>query len=81
MKSIGKIRNTESLTDKAYSHIKTALNRGAFNPGQRLTSREVAAALGVSITPAREALGRLCQVVMSRRDQDSRPVQAAISAA
>ena len=59
MKSIGKIRNTESLTDKAYSHIKTALNRGAFNPGQRLTSREVAAALGVSITPAREALGKL----------------------
>jgi DNA-binding GntR family transcriptional regulator len=58
-KAIQKIGDTGSLTDKAYRNTKEALRKGVFEPGTRLTSREVAAALGVSITPAREALGKL----------------------
>lgn len=58
-KALRKLGDTDSLTDKAYKSIKSALNNGAFRPGERLTSREVADSLGVSITPAREALGKL----------------------
>lgn len=48
-----------TLTDMAYRTIKQALMRGVVSPGQKVTSRNMAAALGISATPAREAIGRL----------------------
>jgi DNA-binding GntR family transcriptional regulator len=47
------------LADQAVDSLRFALRRGALAPGQRLTTRDVAATLGVSFTPAREALNRL----------------------
>lgn len=49
----------ETLTERAYAQLREALMGGAFSPGQRITIRTIAAALGISPTPAREALGRL----------------------
>ncbi|MER8887750.1 GntR family transcriptional regulator [Mesorhizobium sp. M0816] len=43
----------------AYEAMKERLVRGAFEPGRKLTVRAVADALGVSSTPARDALNRL----------------------
>jgi len=54
-----KLGDTDSLTDKAFRSVKQALNSGIFQPGERLTSRRLAESLGISITPAREALGKL----------------------
>jgi DNA-binding GntR family transcriptional regulator len=48
-----------SLGEKAYASLKAAIIRGEFAPGQKLTLRAVASALGVSTTPARDAITRL----------------------
>lgn len=48
-----------SLGELAYSSLKAAIIRGEFAPGQKLTLRAVARALGVSTTPARDAITRL----------------------
>lgn len=53
------MERSETLTDQAYQRLKTALMSGAFAPGQKITTRNIAAALGISPTPAREAIGRL----------------------
>ncbi|NRP75619.1 HTH-type transcriptional regulator McbR [Ensifer psoraleae] len=47
------------LGDMAYEAITARLVRGAFEPGRKLPVRAVADALGVSSTPARDALNRL----------------------
>ncbi len=52
-------RRVVSLTQHAYEQIRRALISGSFRPGQKLTVRSVAAALDISQTPAREAIGRL----------------------
>lgn len=49
------------LRDVAYQDLKERLIRGAFRPGTKLTVRGVADELGVSSTPAREAINRLTQ--------------------
>jgi DNA-binding GntR family transcriptional regulator len=56
---LGGVRRGALLADQAVDSLRFALRRGALAPGQRLTTREVAATLGVSFTPAREALNRL----------------------
>jgi DNA-binding GntR family transcriptional regulator len=48
-----------SLRSQVYESLRTALTAGQFVPGQKLTFRFVAGALGVSLTPVREALRRL----------------------
>jgi DNA-binding GntR family transcriptional regulator len=48
-----------SLQDIAYERIHQALIRGTFKPGESLTTRMLAKALGISTTPVREALARL----------------------
>jgi DNA-binding GntR family transcriptional regulator len=48
-----------SLEQQAYDSIRRALMGGAFVPGDRLSIRKVAAALGTSPMPARAALQRL----------------------
>lgn len=45
--------------DLAYQHLKHRLLRGEFPPGTRLGEERLAAELGVSRTPIREALSRL----------------------
>ena len=47
------------LHEKVYQEIKDALMSGKFHPGQKLTSRSLAKALGISDMPVRVALGRL----------------------
>jgi DNA-binding GntR family transcriptional regulator len=53
------IDRVETLTERAYAQLRESLMAGTFSPGQRITIRTIAAALGISPTPAREALGRL----------------------
>lgn len=48
-----------SLEQRAYESIRQALMGGTFVPGDRLSIRQVAAALGTSPMPARAALQRL----------------------
>jgi DNA-binding GntR family transcriptional regulator len=47
------------LGDLAYDSLKDRLVTGGFAPGDKLTVRAVAGALGVSTTPARDAINRL----------------------
>ena len=54
--ALKKIQKTQSLRDKAYESLRTALFQGVFTPGQKVTEKEIAESLGVSRTPVREAL-------------------------
>lgn len=49
----------QSMQDKVYEQITQVLMRGGFEPGQKVSSRKLAAALGTSDMPVRAALGRL----------------------
>ncbi|BBK36917.1 GntR family transcriptional regulator [Allostella sp. ATCC 35155] len=49
----------ESLTARVYGELRTALMEGRFWPGHRFKIRELAATMGVSETPVREALMQL----------------------
>lgn len=49
----------ESLTGRVTAELRAALLEGRFRPGQRLKIREVAASMGVSETPVREAVMQL----------------------
>ena len=48
-----------SLRTQVYESLREALTAGRFRPEQKVTFRFVADALGVSLTPVREALRRL----------------------
>jgi DNA-binding GntR family transcriptional regulator len=47
------------LYESAYRTLRRAMLVGAFEPGQKITIRNLAKTLGLSMTPAREALRRL----------------------
>jgi DNA-binding GntR family transcriptional regulator len=49
----------ENLGDMAYAQICDGLIRGRFEPGARLTIRDLATSLGTSVTPVRDAILRL----------------------
>ncbi len=49
----------ETVQDRVYSVLRDRLMRGGFEPGQKLKIAELAAALGTSAMPVREALNRL----------------------
>lgn len=49
----------KSLPEFVYSELRKAILNGAFTPGEMLRQEEVAARLGVSRSPLREALPRL----------------------
>jgi DNA-binding GntR family transcriptional regulator len=49
----------DSLANMAYWKIRNALKRSHFRPSQKLVLRNVAAELGISLTPLREAFARL----------------------
>ena len=46
-------------TDQVLSHLRAAIQRGDVRPGQRLVVDRIAADLGVSKVPVREAITRL----------------------
>lgn len=49
----------QTLGDQVYGHIRRLLISGRLAPGDRLSLRQVADALGVSMMPVREAVSRL----------------------
>ena len=49
----------DNLAGRVYAELRTALMEGRMVPGQRLKIREMAAAMGVSETPVREAVLQL----------------------
>jgi DNA-binding GntR family transcriptional regulator len=59
LKELNPVEKQSRLGDLAYREMKERLIRGAFEPGRKLTVRAVAEGLGVSSTPARDALNRL----------------------
>lgn len=50
---------TDTLQDRVYAKLRQALSTGVFAPGQPITIRGLAEALGTSTMPVREALNRL----------------------
>lgn len=50
------------LHERAYARLCEALMQGEFVPGQQLTFRSLAEALGVSVTPVREAVATLAEL-------------------
>ena len=48
-----------TLQDNVYEYLREALMTGEYPPGQRLTVRGVAAEMGTSVMPVREAFRRL----------------------
>lgn len=59
LRSIQPVQRTETLGRRVREELRTAIMAGRFRPGEKLTIRAVASALGVSLTPAREALYNL----------------------
>lgn len=53
--------DVRSLRDRAYDDIREAILTGALRPGDRIKERDVAAQMGISTTPVKEALRRLEQ--------------------
>lgn len=56
LKALAPVKRAASLAESAREALRAAVMAGRFEPGTRLTVRSVAQALGVSFTPAREAL-------------------------
>lgn len=55
------VQRALSLADQAYQSLREGIATGLFEAGERVTERGLAARLGVSPTPVREALRRLEQ--------------------
>lgn len=53
--------DVRSLRDLAYDEIRDAILTGTLAPGHRIKERDVAAQMGISTTPVKEALRRLEQ--------------------
>jgi DNA-binding GntR family transcriptional regulator len=59
LSDLGPIERTLTLGDKVDAHLRQLLIGGRLAPGEKLSLRAVALALGVSMMPAREAVSRL----------------------
>jgi DNA-binding GntR family transcriptional regulator len=57
--NIWRIPVTKTAGARAYDLLRSAIIDGRFQPGERVTEASVAALLGISRTPVREALARL----------------------
>jgi len=60
-----------SVVDEAYTSLKKSIVEGVYQPGQRLRALRVAQELKISRTPVKEALVRLEQEGLLRREQGS----------
>jgi GntR family colanic acid and biofilm gene transcriptional regulator len=49
----------DTLGEQAYSRLREALLSGILKPGQKLSVRQLATSMNVSLTPTRDALSRL----------------------
>ncbi|HTZ77718.1 MAG TPA: GntR family transcriptional regulator [Stellaceae bacterium] len=49
----------DTISAQVHQHLRQQIIRGRYLPRQRVSENELAAALGVSRTPVREALGKL----------------------
>lgn len=56
---IARIERDDTLADKAYERLRMALMAGNFRPGDSLSIRQLAGILGISATPARDAISRV----------------------
>ncbi|TNE34977.1 MAG: GntR family transcriptional regulator [Alphaproteobacteria bacterium] len=56
---LGAVDRGPSLTDQVYEKLRHGLLMGVWSPGEKLTARKLSRDLGVSLTPAREAIMRL----------------------
>jgi DNA-binding GntR family transcriptional regulator len=54
-----KLKTGPSLADQAFEVLRDLITSGGLAPGERVTERGLAARLGVSPTPVREAISRL----------------------
>jgi DNA-binding GntR family transcriptional regulator len=54
--------NSEPLIDSVYARLRDLILSNVLRAGQKLVDRDLAAQLGVSRTPVREALGRLAMM-------------------
>jgi DNA-binding GntR family transcriptional regulator len=52
------VERGETLAEQGYSRLREALASGVFQPGESLSIRRLATLLGVSATPARDAIAR-----------------------
>lgn len=64
----------EPLWDRVYTELRDALLGGKFSPGEKITIRSIAGAMGISPTPVRDALTRL----IAERVLDQGPQGSAI---
>lgn len=60
--SLGRIERTPSLTERVYVRLRDSIVAQALAPGEPIVIEELAALLGVSRTPIREALPALLQL-------------------
>src|SRR5258705_6236860 len=67
--NISVLERTESLGNRAYQALRQQIAAGGLVPGERVTERGLAARLGVSATPVREALRRLEQERLIERNR------------
>jgi len=66
-----KRRRRRSVLDEAYDSLKKSIVDGIYRPGQRLRALRVAQQLKISRTPVKEALARLEQEGLVRREPGS----------
>lgn len=71
--------NRESLSQQAYSAIRSSLKRSKLKPGEKLVVRQVADELGISVTPVRESLLRLVSEHALTMDERGTVVVPALS--
>lgn len=50
---------SRATNQQAYDQVRAAISSGAYRPGETISTRQVASALGISQTPVREAFQRL----------------------
>jgi DNA-binding GntR family transcriptional regulator len=53
------ITRGDTLTDQAETVLRDSLMSGGFRPGETITIRALSSRLGVSVTPAKDAMARL----------------------
>src|SRR3546814_16679574 len=64
----GWLRMPASLADQAYEGLLAAIGEGRLRPGDRVRETALAAELGISRTPIRQALQRLARDGLVRLD-------------
>jgi DNA-binding GntR family transcriptional regulator len=72
--ALGRLEPVESVAERAYAALRQALLRREIKAGERLYETSVAARLGVSRTPVREALTRLVAEGLAEEVRGSRGV-------